>query len=464
MALFVGGVPHLQHVLDHRGAADPGAGADAGARRQPAAGHRLGAARGGGRSACSPRCSASVAGIGVGARAAGAVRRVRRRSCRRRPRSSPPPHRDQRRSRSASLVTAAAALHAGPAGGRVPPIAALRDAATAGPARCAKQTIGRRRVVARRSARSALALGLTGSGGISRGSASAACCALHRRRRCCRRWSPGRWPALLGRLFSASAAGPPGPAERRAQPAPHRDHGRRADDRPRPGQRRHGPRLVAEGERREDRLGRDHAPTSSSTRRRSGMAGRPRSRPPQDGAGGAGMVDGMRVRTATMDGSEEFATVAGRRPRATVTWSTRRPGSGRPRPRHHRHLRRRRERRQARRSGRRCRCSSPVRGQATAAVAGDLPDQPADRRLPRATPRRRSTSPPSARRGAGQAAPGRRRRGRPQARWTRARGSTRTSRSLDQSEFVGQRPGRSTRWCTIIQILLAPAVLIACSA
>ncbi len=46
VALFVGIVPHPQHVLDHRGPAHPRTRAHAGARRQPQTGHRLGPDRG----------------------------------------------------------------------------------------------------------------------------------------------------------------------------------------------------------------------------------------------------------------------------------------------------------------------------------------------------------------------------------------------------------------------------------
>ena len=46
ISLFVGGVHDLQHVLDHRRAADPRAGAAARRRSEPAAGIRLGAGRG----------------------------------------------------------------------------------------------------------------------------------------------------------------------------------------------------------------------------------------------------------------------------------------------------------------------------------------------------------------------------------------------------------------------------------
>ena len=60
---------HLQHVLDPGGPADPGARPAAGARRQPAPAHRVGAGRGRWWSASWPRPSASCLGLGRGPRA-----------------------------------------------------------------------------------------------------------------------------------------------------------------------------------------------------------------------------------------------------------------------------------------------------------------------------------------------------------------------------------------------------------
>ena len=192
ISLFVGGVHHLQHLLDHRRPADTGAGPPADRRRQPAPGVPLGAGRGGhrraGRLAGGPRsrgagrasgCEALLQGFGD--HPALGTARLR----------EPAPW------SSASVVgvgvTVVSAISPARRAVRIPPVAAISDQPSRG-RRLAAAPVDPRSAAIAGSARSLLGVGLTAAGhpaGGCRGGGR-----LPRHAAC--------WPRLVARPMSSA--------------------------------------------------------------------------------------------------------------------------------------------------------------------------------------------------------------------------------------------------------------------